>query len=401
MKTPKKTYIAPWPTLSPKYLVPKAVTDNLPFPFSAGNKTYFYRASNAIYHLIRALRLKEKDAVLVPNYHSGNEVMAIRAAGASIRFYSIDRQFQPDPDELRCLSRDGARVLYVIHYAGWPQPIREMAELCRQNGLVLVEDCALSMLSTVDAKPLGSFGDFAVYCLYKTLPVPNGGLLVQNKSVLTELSRFTPEPCGRFSAARRTCELMLQWLRSRSDRIGGSLMALKRRTGSLLRSVDMENVPIGNIGFEPERANVGIAPYSLRLLHRFDYSRLSRQRIDNFLQLRRLLLGKAPLVKEDLGHGIVPLFFPILVSDKRAAAEMLWDAGIGVVEFWNEGDPLADTGNSSDARLLRRHLLEIPIHQDVTPEQVQYVAQQVLRLSRQSSINSTDSYGVTYEQVRD
>jgi hypothetical protein len=65
------------------------------------------------------------------------------------------------------------------------------------------------------------------------------------------------------------------------------------------------------------------------------------------------------------------------VADKAAAARMLRACGIQAMEFWNHGDPEA---NGADALFLREHVLELPIHQDVTPEQVEYMAEQVQRL---------------------
>ena len=48
-----------------------------------------------------------------------------------------------------------ARVLFVIHYFGWPQPVKELLALCEAQGMVLVEDCALSLLSETLGRPLG------------------------------------------------------------------------------------------------------------------------------------------------------------------------------------------------------------------------------------------------------
>jgi len=109
-------------------------------------------------------------------------------------YYSIDRNLQPDLDQLSLLARAGARALYVIHFIGWPQPMNRILELCRTAGLILVEDCALSLLSQTDGRPLGSFGDYSVFCLYKTLPVPNGGLLVQNNSNLPTIAPLQLHP---------------------------------------------------------------------------------------------------------------------------------------------------------------------------------------------------------------
>ena len=89
------------------------------------------------------------------------------------------------------------------------------------------------------------------------------------------------------------------------------------------------------------------------------------------------------MLREDLDEGVCPLFFPILVRDKQAAARALWQRGIGAVEFWNEVRPLAERASGPEAQYLRAHVLELPIHQDVGPSQVEYIADQVLRLELQ------------------
>jgi hypothetical protein len=56
---------------------------------------------------------------------------------------------------------------------------------------------------------------------------------------------------------------------------------------------------------------------------------------------------------------------------------VLAQAGIQTVEFWNNGDPVL-RHEKSHAAFLRRHLLEVPIHQDVGPEGIDYMARQIL-----------------------
>ena len=56
------------------------------FPFTVPHRLPFYRARNAIYHLFRALvETNPGLTVLAPDYNSGNEILAIRAAGAAVR----------------------------------------------------------------------------------------------------------------------------------------------------------------------------------------------------------------------------------------------------------------------------------------------------------------------------
>jgi len=351
-----------------------------PFPLSAAHCTYFYRARNAIYHLFRALSLKPDEPVLVPAFHHGNEVRAIRAAGASIRFYPILRNLEPDLEALTKLCRAGARVLFVIHYLGFPQPMKELTALCRQYDMLLIEDCALALFSEADGQPLGSFADYSVYCLYKTLPVPNGGLLVQNHQVLTELSNLELTPCGFLATAGPGLQLMLERLRSRSNGLGETLSALKRSVGRVGSALGVERIPVGDIGFDLSRVNTSMSPWCHRLVQSCDVAGIRERRRSNFLRLRRALAHHATLLCTELEAGVCPLFFPLLVPNKRAAAEALWRRGIGAVEFWNEGDSEATGEAFQDTQFLRDHVLELPIHQDVTAEQVDYMADQVRSL---------------------
>jgi hypothetical protein len=101
--------------------------------------------------------------------------------------------------------------------------------------------------------------------------------------------------------------------------------------------------------------------------------------------MQRRLEGRVAMPRKDLKEGICPLFFPILVEDKHAAARALWQRGIGAVEFWNR-DPRADCDGGADAQYLRAHVLELPIHQGVNRAQVEYIADQVLRLELQPAL---------------
>ena len=81
---------------------------------------------------------------LAPDYHNGLEIQALRLAGASVRFYRIDGALRPDLDAIREGLAQGARLVLVIHFNGWPQPIEEIRSLCREHGAALIEDCALA-----------------------------------------------------------------------------------------------------------------------------------------------------------------------------------------------------------------------------------------------------------------
>ena len=376
-------YVSSWPGITLRELMPSHAARPTPYPLHSANRLSFCVARSGIYHLFRALRLEKSDLVLMPDYHSGNEVAAIRAAGASIVYYPIVRNLEPDLDALEQLARLGPRVIYVIHYLGWPQPMKEIEAICRRHGSILVEDCALSLLSELDSKPLGTFGDYSVFCLYKTLPVPNGGVLVQNRSALPELAELELESCPRMAGGGRSAELILEGFRSRWDLGGKVLFEIKRFLGRRLREARVRQVPVGNIGWDVADVNIAMSPLSTSLMGGLDYQRIRQRRRENFLLMRQLLSGRVKMLREDLPEGVCPLFFPILVRDKHTAAQALWSRGISAVEFWNDCDPLSEREAGADALFLRRHVLELPIHQDVSRSQVKYIADQVLQLELQ------------------
>jgi hypothetical protein len=218
-----------------------------------------------------------------------------------------------------------------------------------------------------------------VYCLYKTLPVPNGAALGQNRKPLDALRGLALRPAGAASVAGRSAELLLERLRSRPNGLGAGLMRAKRSLGRAMTTWGVSRIPIGDMGFDVAHVNVAMSRLCAGLLDRFDYGRIRRRRRENAALLRERIPESMILIKEPMADGVCPLFFPIVVADKREAAKALQRRGIGAIECWNFGHPGAVTG--ADAEFLRRHVLELPIHQDITVAQVEYMASQVSRLT--------------------
>ncbi len=351
------------------------------FPFDRPDALRFYRARNAIYHLFKALMAERGPvSVLAPDYNSGNEILAMRAAGATIHYCPVDRDMRLDPAEVdRLCGLHKPDVLYVIHYVGWPQPMQELAAICRRRGMLLFEDCALALLSEHEGRPLGTFGDWSVFCLYKTLPLPNGAILVQNTARCAALDDLRLRRAGTASVLGRTAELLVQRARGRMSRVGAAMQTVKRGLGRTAGALNVERANVGDIGFNLSEGDLAISPLAERLLERLDFEDIRRRRVDNYRQLAARLQGHATPVFPDLPDGVCPLFFPIRVPDKHAVALALQARGVDALEFWNESmDGSLEMGAS--ARELRQHVLELPVHQDLTPRHISHLASQVCSL---------------------
>ena len=277
--------------------------------------------------------------MLAPDYNSGNEILAMRAAGARIHYCPVDRRMQLDPDAVaRLCDRHHPDVLYVIHYVGWPQPMPALVDLCRARGMLLVEDCALSLLSELDERPLGSFGHWSVFCLYKTLPLPNGALLSRTGPRLEALERLQLREagigvgarhgppncwCSAFAAAPTASGAALQVGQARHRRAAGAL--------------DVRRANVGDIGFNLDEVDLAMSPVSARLLERFDFAGHPAPPHRELPAARPLLDPSVARVFPDLPDGDVPAVLP----DSRRATSTppratLQRRGVDALEFWNE-----------------------------------------------------------------
>lgn len=373
-------YVSPWPGLKLADVFGKAEITKMPFPFDAPIRSTFHVARSGIFHLFRALGFSAKEVVLVPDYHSGSELAAIHAAGARTILYPVRCDFEVDMEALRRLMQQyRPRAVYVIHYLGWPQPIDEIARLCKEHECILIEDCALALLSCRGNRPLGSFGDYSVFCLYKTLPVPNGGILVQNRHRIDKLMHLHLDPCPARAVAGRCSELALEALRSRYDIIGKALFALKQAIGRKMRAAGMKHVPIGNLAWDINLMNIAMSPVSDHVIRGLEFDQIRERRRANFDNLRDSLGPRVSMPRRDLPPGMCPLFLPLLVRDKHAAASALRTKGIEAVEFWSDRQKTPGVGE--EALFLRDHVLELPIHQGVNSAQIKFIAAEVLRLN--------------------
>jgi dTDP-4-amino-4,6-dideoxygalactose transaminase len=99
----------------------------------------------------------------------------------------------PALDQVRAALREfkeSKPILILSHIGGIVNPdMPEIATLCREEGVVLVEDCAHSYGAHHDGRHSGTFGDAGVYSFYATKAIPGGegGVVVTNNLEIGDL----------------------------------------------------------------------------------------------------------------------------------------------------------------------------------------------------------------------
>ncbi|MDQ3867315.1 MAG: DegT/DnrJ/EryC1/StrS family aminotransferase, partial [Actinomycetota bacterium] len=174
MTTPR---LSVWPPLPPAAWL-RSRREQLPFPLANDGTALYSRARHAIARGVRALGLVPGDEVLVPAYHHGSEVEALVRSQLVPRFYD-GTALAPDEEELRRALSPRTRALYLVHTLGVPQDVARWRGWADDHGLLLVEDAAQAWLADdPDGRPVGAAADLAVFCLYKTIGLPDGAALV-------------------------------------------------------------------------------------------------------------------------------------------------------------------------------------------------------------------------------
>jgi perosamine synthetase len=388
-------YLTARPTVSPSILLGGSRRGRLPTPLDAGQVTFYFKARNALWHLIRALRVEEAESVLVPSYNCGAELDAVVKAAARVRFYRVGRSARIDVDELRKAIEPLTRAMVLTHYFGFPQPeLPEIVELCRERGVFLIEDCAPALYSTHRGRPVGTFGDAGVFSLFKTLPVPHGGAVLLNGPLHLDGGTVAPPLDASFTVLRSNLEGHMLLRHGRAGWVTASLSSRLANLGSRAgrsmshppwtsrRSVNPTSNP--HITFDRATADWSMSRAAYRIAYGSPHSEIALRYRQNFAFLAEELSGLpgARALHPTLPNGTCPVRFPLVVDEPDSLLRRLECNAIGAELFWNDFHPAFPAEEFRESTYLKTHTVTLPIHQDLDPELLARVVNVVREWSR-------------------
>lgn len=108
------------------------------------------------------------------------------------RFADVKRDtYNMDPDSLLANITPFTKAVIVTHMWGQSAEIDTIAEICRDKGLFLIEDCAHAINTTWKGKHVGTFGQLGVFSFqeFKQLSTGDGGMTVTDDEALFDQMR--------------------------------------------------------------------------------------------------------------------------------------------------------------------------------------------------------------------
>jgi hypothetical protein len=236
---------------------------------------------------------------------------------------------------------------------------------------------------------MGTVGDIGIFSLPKSLPLPDGGVLLINNATLQGqpflLSR--PKWADILVATLPSIKAaLIRWLSSYPvfNQINDRYATIKHPDGvnhaglAIQAQKDMPH----SYYYSNKYSNKNISSFTRHLIKTYAPMDIVLKRRQNYKTLGALLEnypGITPLYKR-LPDQVCPLYYPLLVEERDAMAKKLSDRSIDARAWWRGFHKMLPWPEFPEACYLKKHLLALPIHQDLSEAALEYMARCVKKL---------------------
>jgi perosamine synthetase len=145
--------------------------------------------TSALHATFLAYGLGKDDEVIVPSFSFISTANSVLFVNAKPNFADIEQTtFGLDPKSVREKIGKSTKAIVPMDYGGLSCKIFEIKEVAKSNDLVLIEDAAEALGSSINGKKVGSVSDSSIFsfCGNKVLTTGEGGAVVTNSKNIYE-----------------------------------------------------------------------------------------------------------------------------------------------------------------------------------------------------------------------
>ncbi|REJ07588.1 DegT/DnrJ/EryC1/StrS family aminotransferase [Microbacterium bovistercoris] len=144
--------------------------------FVQGRPSIAVNSGTAGLHLgLLAAGVGAGDEVIVPSFTFAATGNSVALTGGTPVFVDIEPEtFTLDPAAVAAAITPKTKGILPVHLYGHPARLRELEALATERGVALYEDAAQAHGASLDGRPVGTFGEFAMFSLYPTKNMTSG-----------------------------------------------------------------------------------------------------------------------------------------------------------------------------------------------------------------------------------
>ena len=312
--------------------------------------------------------LDREGVVMLPSYVPGGLVATFLASGFDVRYYPVEPDLSLDADAFEeYLAAVSPSIVVFIHYLGFADAnYPTLRAAAKAEDALVLEDCARGLFSHGESgELLGSTGDISVFSLYKTLPAPNGGLIVSDTCPL-------PEPTARRSEWRdlvgTTVGSLLEHFGIQRRQFTRTVVEDRQKYRETVQPTGVWSKP----GWVSQRAFAHVTP-----------SAVQSTRFDRYSALReRLVEGGLDVVTPPAPPGSSPYGVAVLLpseAERNRLVSTLHRRHLpNEILTWPPVHRTEALQQFAGGMTLRRRLVIFPPHQQVPRVAISRVAETVL-----------------------
>ena len=313
--------------------------------------------TSALHAALLAAGIGEGDEVLLPSFTFVATANSVVASGAKPVFVDVSRQdYTIDIPDLKAKITKNSKAVIPVHLYGHPCDMDEVIETAEKESISIIEDACQSLGSTYKNKQTGTFGLLGCFSLYasKVLTSGEGGAVVTNDDNLAEKIKMI-----RNHGMVEGYDTRIFGLNLRLPELSAAIAMIQMNRLSKMLDLRKRNA---------EELTTLISSFANE----------SRIALPHASQDKRLnwYLYTIAFEKDSVRDGVLEK----MLRDK-VGATVYYDPPVHKTPYY--GRMLASTTTSlSGINLVNtdwasKHVLSLPIHPLVTPEQLERVAHSI------------------------
>jgi perosamine synthetase len=148
--------------------------------------------TSALHLALAAIGVGPKDEVVIPAFSMAAIPFAVAYTGAKIVLVDSEwATWNMDTSDLEEKITTNTRAIITMHTYGHPVKLDPVLDICRQKGIILIEDAAEAHGAEYRGKKVGTLGDIGCFSFFsnKIITTGEGGAVVTSNNEIAEMIR--------------------------------------------------------------------------------------------------------------------------------------------------------------------------------------------------------------------